>query len=353
MPDRFFIIAANIHQGGGLTLLLELLHSVKNKADTIVLLDNRARIPDNFKNYQFKFIAPTLFQRLKTEYWLYQNVKKNDVVLCFGNLPPIFQLKGQTVVFIQNRFLIDDVDLKDLHMKTRLRIRLERYWLKNRSANLDEIIVQTPSMKTLIEKQTKGTVPVRKLPFISMRNLKDKTVPSREKLNKNAASFVYVASGEGHKNHKKLIRAWGLLAKENIKPKLFLTIDKYEFPDLCSWIDKETALNNLNIINLGCLPLQKIKQLYTEVDALIYPSLFESFGLPLLEAQQYKLPILASELDYVRDLLDPDQTFNPKSYISIAKAVKRYLLIDEEALHINSGDEFIEAIISRKKTQER
>ena len=39
------------------------------------------------------------------------------------------------------------------------------------------------------------------------------------------------------------------------------------------------------------------------------------------------MPILAPELDYVRDVVEPDQTFDPNSPTSIARAVLRHLNI--------------------------
>ena len=46
---------------------------------------------------------------------------------------------------------------------------------------------------------------------------------------------------------------------------------------------------------------------------------------PLIEAKYLNLPVLAGELDYIRDLIDPIQTFDPNSSISIYRAVKRFL----------------------------
>ena len=37
--------------------------------------------------------------------------------------------------------------------------------------------------------------------------------------------FIYVATGEPHKNHKRLIEAWKILGRDGIKPSLCLTID--------------------------------------------------------------------------------------------------------------------------------
>ena len=69
---------------------------------------------------------------------------------------------------------------------------------------------------------------------------------------------------------------------------------------------------------------------------------------PLIEAKQAGLPILASELDYVRDVLDPDQTFDPNSDISIARAVKRYLGIAEEPLPLQDANGFLDYILSKR-----
>ena len=85
--------------------------------------------------------------------------------------------------------------------------------------------------------------------------------------------------------------------------------------------------------------------LYNHSTALIYPSLLESCGLPLVEAGQCKLPVLASELDYVRDILDPVETFDPKSAKSIARSLKRFLKIKEEKTKIVGANDFINSVI--------
>ncbi|RYH16174.1 MAG: glycosyltransferase family 1 protein, partial [Alcaligenaceae bacterium] len=59
--------------------------------------------------------------------------------------------------------------------------------------------------------------------------------------------------------------------------------------------------------------------------ALIFPSVAETFGLPMLEARAGQLPIIASERDFVRDVCNPQQTFDPASPHSIARAVLRFM----------------------------
>jgi glycosyltransferase involved in cell wall biosynthesis len=97
------------------------------------------------------------------------------------------------------------------------------------------------------------------------------------------------------------------------------------------------------------LPHDQIKLLYGQVQALIFPSTFESFGLPLIEARQAGLPVLAPELDYVRDVLDPEQAFNPESPLSIARAVKRFLGFNDEPLALMDAADFMKSILEKCK----
>jgi glycosyltransferase involved in cell wall biosynthesis len=104
--------------------------------------------------------------------------------------------------------------------------------------------------------------------------------------------------------------------------------------------------HGLNVTNAGELPHQDILSLYQKAGAIIYPSTFESFGLPLIEARQAGLPVLASELDYVRDVLNPEQTFDPESSKSIARAVKRFMGKEEQVLPLRDVHDFIEHILN-------
>jgi hypothetical protein len=73
---------------------------------------------------------------------------------------------------------------------------------------------------------------------------------------------------------------------------------------------------------------------------MVFHSTSESFGLPLIEPSSLVLPILASELDYVRDVCVPTDTFKPNSPVSIVRAVKRFLGCPEPTATLNSPAEF-------------
>ena len=100
--------------------------------------------------------------------------------------------------------------------------------------------------------------------------------------------------------------------------------------------------------NVGVLPHDRLLAMYRASGALIYPSSFESFGLPLIEARQAGLPVLAPELDYVRDVIDPDETFDPRSPISIARAVRRYLEGSTQATEPRGAEALLDHMLARK-----
>ena len=346
VEGKLFIQAANVHTGGGQFLLNALLQVVANGRDVVAVLDTRmvttSQSPDNLK---VRRVQPSVWYRLKAEWWLARNVEKGDIVLCFGNLPPLFRLRGRAVVFVQNRYLIDAVSLGNFPVRTRLRLTIERLWLFWKAANARAFVVQTPSMQTLLQSsKLVRNMPVHVLPFVNQSKRYER-VRHQHNGHADADAFIYVASGEPHKNHRRLVDAWSLLANEGLLPSLWLTLDTRIHADLCLWVDQQKSRLGLRIENLGVQPHGEIVRLYTKAMALIYPSTFESFGIPLIEARQAGLPVLASELDFVRDVLDPEQVFDPYSSVSIARAVKRFLCIREDALPLMDASEFLKRVM--------
>ena len=348
MNSKLIIQATNIHYGGGSSLLTALLDECPKNIQVVALLDERMLLPNSIsERLSIKYFSPTILQRLRAEWWVKRNLKSQDTVLCFGNLPPLFKLLGNVIVFVQNRFLIDKVSLSEFSFKTKLRLSVERLWFSSRLCNVDEFIVQSPSMKTalLSLKQVKN-YPVHIRPFTngacSYKRKLDPNAISKEKMQ---FDFIYVASGEPHKNHRRLVNAWCLLAEQELFPSLCLTLNENISDDLCAWINEQKDYYGLEITNVGSLPHEEIRLIYNHVGALIYPSLLESLGLPLIEARQANLPVLASELDYVRDVLDPEQTFNPESSVSIAKAMKRFMNQEEQPIPLLDITKFISNIL--------
>lgn len=337
---RLHIHAPNVHHGGGGVLLCELLKSVNLvPIQVLLVVDSRINLPEDLpQSVIVKKINGTIFNRLFAEISLKIKAKKGDCVLCFGNLPPLFSLPSYVLTYVQNRFLIDSQALRFLPLKMRIRIQLERIWLRLFRFNSDQYLVQTSTMRSFLVDFISENLKISVCPFHALSQ-------SNESFS-NTYDFIYVASGESHKNHEALIKSWVLLGKEGLFPSLALTLDENKFPDLVGYIRAQTKQFNLKIINLGALNRLEIMGALKSSSAMVYPSKIESFGMPLIEARDLGIPILASELDYVWDVIFPKETFDPDSPLSISRAIKRFLKIDNVQPKIMSPPDFLSNIVS-------
>jgi glycosyltransferase involved in cell wall biosynthesis len=285
-------------------------------------------------------VKATVVGRLAGERQLAHAAHPEDTVLCFGNLPPLFRVAARVHVLLQNRYLLRARDLSGFSMATRVRISLERRWLRARVARVDRMIVQSASMAREVKTALGREAAI--LPFTP-------PLPDPEPATGAVEArfdYLYVASGEPHKNHARLLEAWALLAREGLTPSLGLTLDRSTEPEACDRVQRHARTRGTRVAVVTAAGPDGLADLYRSAGALIYPSLFESLGLPLLEARRFGLPILAAERDYVRDVVDPEETFDPESAVSIARAVRRHLGENELRVAVLTSDQFLERLLS-------
>ena len=313
------LYAPNVHTGGGLVLLQGLLATWPADGPHTAILDARAQsllpVPGEVR---VNWVHATVASRLAAERTLQAACGSGDTVLCFHGLPPLLRCAARVVVFQQNRNLLGLNPLSDFTARTGVRIAIERFISRRLRHRVAEYIVQTPTMARQLAHWYGADCPrIRVVPFIDHW-------PSRPPGLDVTFDFVYVADGEAMKNHGRLLEAWQLLAVQGLRPSLALTLGPRDAA-LVARIEAGRAKFALNIVNVGHLTRDEVLKLYAQSRALIFPSTSESFGLPLIEAGHFGLPIVAAELDYVRDVCTPVQTFDPLSAVSIARAVRRFL----------------------------
>ena len=338
MKNKIIISAYNIHTGGGKTLLTALLESLPKDSSVHALLDERLTL-DLSNNYNLTVtrIKPTVFNRLIGEFKIKRESKNYDSLVCFGNLPPLFKSNIKTTIFLQNKFLISKNFVCWRSTRTIVRSIIEKIWFSLKKSKKYLYIVQTQSMKRafILNQGNKlnikvcGFTPDPSYQNVSLQNMK------------KDHDFIYVASGEPHKNHNRLIDAWKILAESNQRPKLTLVLGDFEV--LKRKIKNEAKKYKLNIEIFSTLPRKEVLSLYKKSKALIYPSLIESFGLPLIEAHQLNLPLITSESDFVRDIANPSETFDPRSAVSISRAVLRFLEVKSKS-DMRTTKEFFDLI---------
>lgn len=145
-------------------------------------------------------------------------------------------------------------------------------------------------------------------------------------LQNNLDSFFYPSLYQDYKNHNRLIQAFIKAATTNPERnfQLELTINKREI----------LLPINLQINFLGALSRQETLNKINNSSAIIFPSLIESYGMPIAEAIFLNTPVLASHLPYAIELLGENGNyFDPKDVNSISNAIvnfspKNYLKIE-------------------------
>lgn len=350
MP-KIYVYAPNVASGGGLVLLRSLVRAYQGRTDVVLMLDQRGReyLNKEVNGLDCQWFYSSVKGRLQAELSLRRLTTKHDTILCFHNLPPVFNVKGRIICYVHNANLVGLVPIAILSGWVRARYFIERRIASHRKFAVERYVVQTPTMRlALRDWYGKDVPPIDLLPFISIEDSGRQDAPDISTIAKSPENsgwdFIYVSDGSAHKNHRRLFEAWRYLADRQCYPTLALTLHPQRDADLCQELEHVVATTGARIENLGQIAHHEVLQLYSACRALIFPSVAESFGIPLIEAQAAGLPILAPELDYVRDICTPVQTFDPQSARSIARAALRFLGAPEEPIQLLDGNGFVKSL---------
>jgi len=121
--------------------------------------------------------------------------------------------------------------------------------------------------------------------------------------------LLYPANRWPHKNHERLLEAFALVRRDRPDLRLVLTGAGHE--DQASLVESR-----------GYITRDELAGLYARASALVFPSLYEGFGLPPLEAMASGCPAAVSDAGSLREVCgDAARLFDPTSSEAIAEAV--------------------------------
>jgi glycosyltransferase involved in cell wall biosynthesis len=354
------IQANNIHESGARHLLLSILKSICAQGSDLratVFLDRRfdrkllAGLIDE-KRVTIRSVAATVGSRLWSEWAIFRLAARNSgsTLLCLGSIPPLFPCAADVVLYYQTVLYFKAFRKYLGGFRSVVKLSVEALWIRARIGKVDRIFVQSSLVKDLLCKEfSLDGNSVSVMPFADMENLKAVRGPAHANARQG---FFYPALGTPHKNHIRLIDAWVLLARQGLFPTLLLTIDP-RFDGLLAYLERARETSRIRATNLGLLSHQQVLDQLLSSEAMIFPSLCESFGLPLLEARENAIPVIACERDYVREILDPQETFDPESALSIARAVKRFLGAEERPVELVAPEMLVNLIVRGQSRQQR
>ena len=102
-----------------------------------------------------------------------------------------------------------------------------------------------------------------------------------------------------HKNIESFLPLAELIKRASADIKIITTVDAADSPGAATFL-RQIAARELGdvIVNLGSVPMARVPSLYHQVDALLLPTLLESFSGTYVEAMFHQLPILTSDLPF-------------------------------------------------------
>ncbi len=119
--------------------------------------------------------------------------------------------------------------------------------------------------------------------------------------------FLFVGTLEPRKNLESILEAYRFLLEESLPEK------GYSWPSLVlvggkGWKDSnlkrmmEPLLQSGDLLVLDYCGIDELRALYQSALALVFPSLHEGFGFPILEAMSFGLPVITSDLGAMKEV---------------------------------------------------
>lgn len=131
----------------------------------------------------------------------------------------------------------------------------------------------------------------------------------------NNGYFLNITSYQKKKNFERLLEAYQMLDEET-RPDLIAVVRPY---------NKVHNIKGLKLITEK-IPFEEITQLYQNALALVFPSLHEGFGLPILEAMASGVPVITSNVTSCPEVAgDAALLINPYNTLEIKESMKRII----------------------------
>ncbi|MGK2953014.1 MAG: glycosyltransferase family 4 protein [Thiobacillus sp.] len=141
----------------------------------------------------------------------------------------------------------------------------------------------------------------------------------------SAPRFVCVGSLRSHKNVARLLQAYSLVA-DRLPHRLVVAGLAPDVNPHEAWLSTLPPALRQRIHFTGQLPDTELRSLVAGADALVFPSLYEGFGLPALEAMAAGCPVLASSAGALPEVCGgaAASSFDPLSVEQIGQALLQH-----------------------------
>jgi len=223
-----------------------------------------------------------------------------DAIFVFGNYL-LMPWRNKTV-FLQTPYIVDDHLVRTSPFTIRVEERIVRALFRLTSRSARTVVVQNDHMKQLLISSCgtlSANVTVLPTPISSSLAVRARTGPRVQPVGEKLVLFV--SRYYRHKNHDLVVRIaeryHDVLLSRSIR--FLVTVDPDVSPDARAFIESIARKRLERVVgNLGEIDHDALMPYYERACALFFPSRAESFGLPLVEAMAFGLPVVVPDLGY-------------------------------------------------------
>ena len=296
--------------GGGNSVLLNFLKTIDKKElnhQFIVIVDSTKKnlkfINKNIKIQPIKILDKQIFIPFTINYVLpiIVKLKKIDLILNLATL--IIPTKTKQIFFFQWPYgIYPDSQAWKLGTKLdRILNELKIFLLKKNFKYVDCTVAQGEALS----KRISSLYNFEKVPIIK-NSVSIENLDSDIFIDKNLGDGFKLLCLSYYYPHKNLEIFLELAEKIKIEKKdwkLIITIDKKQHYGAKKLLEeiKQRKLTEI-IINIGSVSRREVPSLYKQTDALLLPTLLETFSGTYVEAMFHKKPILTSNLEFATDV---------------------------------------------------
>ena len=309
------INAISIKEGGSLVVVRKLISEFSRARPeyTWFVTMSRENLLENEKLLSnVKVIVSPWAERSALHLWYWYEIyiskliNELEISLFYSltNYLPRKSLSIPTILLVQHAGHFskefDELTTKDMSSFQRLLWSYKKKWVRQSINNTNALTVQTKSLANQINKAQLG---VSEVSVISHGPGLDLNVKENRCINSEKPVLGYVTKYGVQKNFSVVVRAIKNLVSRGINPQLVLTLNENS-PEVKS-ILKEISDNGIesNIINYGEVAQHQIQEVYNTIDIFLFPSIVESFGMPMLEAMSVGLPVIAANTSVNQEIL--------------------------------------------------
>ena len=271
-------------------------------------------VPYRHYTYSEQFLYPTILKKTKLDLIHYTNFNSP---IFFKGIKSVVTIHDLTLWFFPGR------KQKGVFKRWLYRIVIQRA-----CQNAQHIIAITETTKKEIVKMLK--IDPAKITVVyeaaseRYRPLADPVglESMKRKFNITKPYFLYMGQWRAHKNVVRLIRAFALVRRRYQLDYQLVLGSKIDpaYPQIQSTI-KELGLKD-DVILTGYISDNELPQLYGGADCFVFPSLYEGFGLPPLEAMSCGTPVASSNVSCMPEVLgDAARYFDPLDVEEMARVM--------------------------------